>query len=953
MLHDKKNSKNKDELIFELQSRLDEAEQTINAIQNGEIDAIITPQGSDGPKVYTLESADTIYRNLIEEMGDGVATLTPDGIIFYCNAQLAVLLDVPLDKTIGLRFGDFVVNKDLEKYNSIFNRGLNRKSKGEITIKSTDGTVRPVLISINNLRDQKGVYIVVTDLTEQMHHEELKIAYEKLNKSLKDLSSTESLLSAVTNLSSELIYVKDDQSRWIYVNPALERVIGKNSKELLGKNDLDIYSDPEIGRKIIENDKRIMGSGKEETLEEVIETPNGLRQFISVKTPRINHKKEVIGIVGISHDITDRKKADETLKRQATLLDASYEAIFSWEYGGEILSWNKGAERLYGYTAEETIGKIGHDLLKTEFPVEFDDFISKLGEDEFWKGEIIHTTKNGQKIVVETHQQLIKDTIGKEIVIETNRDITERKNAEESVNQAQKLLQDIINGFPSPIFVKDIKGRFLIINNKLEELLGVKNNEVRGKTDDDIITRGFADIYRANDMEVIENGEAVTIEEEAELIDGHHTFIAHKFPIFNTKGEPYGVGSVSTDITERKILEEELEKARDNLQQKVEERTAELKYSYESLKESKKHYMTLFNSIDEGFCTIEVIFDSNNKPIDYRFLEVNPAFEKQTGLENAEGKLMRDLAPDHEEYWFEYYGKVALKGEPLRFVKQAQALDKWYDVYAFKIGNEESKEVAILFNDITKFKKLEKELREYQETLEEKVKERTKALSESNKELEQFAYITSHDLREPLRMITSFLQLLERRYQDKLDQDAKDYIGFAVDGAKRLDAMTNDLLEYSRITSSKREISPVNFEYVLEEALLNLKIPIKENKAVITHDPLPIINGNEKLKVQLFQNLIGNAIKYHGKDNPQIHVSAKKEKNQYLFSIKDNGIGISPDHLEKIFTIFKRLHTHEEYEGTGIGLSISQKIVHQQGGEIWVESELGKGSTFYFTIPIN
>jgi len=201
-------------------------------------------------------------------------------------------------------------------------------------------------------------------------------------------------------------------------------------------------------------------------------------------------------------------------------------------------------------------------------------------------------------------------------------------------------------------------------------------------------------------------------------------------------------------------------------------------------------------------------------------------------------------------------------------------------------------------------------------------------------------------------MITSFLQLLERRYQDKLDQDAKEYIGFAVDGAKRLDAMTSDLLEYSRITSSKREISPVNFEYVLEEALLNLKIPIKENKAVITHDPLPTINGNEKLKVQLFQNFIGNAIKYHGKDNPQIHVSAKKENNQYLFSIKDNGIGMSPEHLGKIFTIFKRLHTHEEYEGTGIGLSIAQKIVHQQGGEIWVESELEKGSTFYFTIPL-
>ena len=233
------------------------------------------------------------------------------------------------------------------------------------------------------------------------------------------------------------------------------------------------------------------------------------------------------------------------------------------------------------------------------------------------------------------------------------------------------------------------------------------------------------------------------------------------------------------------------------------------------------------------------------------------------------------------------------------------------------------------------------------------INENLKQLAQSNKELEQFAYITSHDLREPLRMITSFLQLLERRYKDRLDQDANEFIGFAVDGAKRLDAMTNDLLQYSRITSERREVTPVDFEKVLEVAKINLKVPIEENNAVITHDPLPTINGDEKLKVQLFQNIIGNAIKYRSEKTPKIHISAKKEKDHYIFSIKDNGIGMSPEHLERIFTIFQRLHTHDEYEGTGIGLAIAQKIVHQQGGEIWAESEPGKGTTFYFTILIN
>ncbi len=238
------------------------------------------------------------------------------------------------------------------------------------------------------------------------------------------------------------------------------------------------------------------------------------------------------------------------------------------------------------------------------------------------------------------------------------------------------------------------------------------------------------------------------------------------------------------------------------------------------------------------------------------------------------------------------------------------------------------------------------ELMEVQDELNDTIKQ----LELSNKELEHFAYIASHDLREPLRMITSFLQLLERRYNDKLDQDANEFIGFAVDGAKRLDHMINDLLLYSKITSQNREITPVNLENVLEEVLTNLKVPIEENKAMIAYDTLPIINGDEQLFVRLFQNLIGNAIKYRSQEHPNIHISGVKEKNQYLISIKDNGIGISPDHLEQIFTIFKRLHTHDEYEGTGIGLAIAQKIVNQQGGQIWAESEPGKGTTFYFTL---
>jgi light-regulated signal transduction histidine kinase (bacteriophytochrome) len=202
-------------------------------------------------------------------------------------------------------------------------------------------------------------------------------------------------------------------------------------------------------------------------------------------------------------------------------------------------------------------------------------------------------------------------------------------------------------------------------------------------------------------------------------------------------------------------------------------------------------------------------------------------------------------------------------------------------------------------------------------------------------------------------MITSFLQLLERRYKDQLDQDANEFIGFAVNGAKRLDNMIKDLLEYSRVANKEMMFNDVYLGEVLDQIRLNLKVLINENKAIISYDQMPLVKGDEYQMILLFQNIVGNAIKYRREEAPRIHISALEDGDQYLFSVKDNGQGIDSEHLEGIFNIFKRLHTQEKYEGTGIGLSIAQRIVHQHGGEIWVESEPGEGSTFYFTIPMN
>ena len=283
---------------------------------------------------------------------------------------------------------------------------------------------------------------------------------------------------------------------------------------------------------------------------------------------------------------------------------------------------------------------------------------------------------------------------------------------------------------------------------------------------------------------------------------------------------------------------------------------------------------------------------------------------------------------------------------------------------------------AILtINDITESKTVEKKQQDQDETLkqtnlelgkkekimlslledlkesEDNLKEIAEELKRSNEDLEQFAYIASHDLQEPLRMVASFTQLLQEEYKDKLGKEANEYIYYAVDGATRMQNLIRDLLEYAHIEKTDTSSELVNCTDIIKQVLINLQQVIKETNAEVTQDPLPTVMGSSIRLLQLFQNLIGNAIKYRGDNPPKIHIKAERKNAEWLFSIRDNGIGIDPKHSERIFQIFQRLHGREKYSGTGIGLALCKKIVEQHKGKLWVESILDKGSTFYFTLP--
>jgi PAS domain S-box-containing protein len=367
----------------------------------------------------------------------------------------------------------------------------------------------------------------------------------------------------------------------------------------------------------------------------------------------------------------------------------------------------------------------------------------------------------------------------------------------------------------------------------------------------------------------------------------------------------------------------------------------ELKRAEQALRESEERSRVLYAGIIDAVLVHRVAKDGRLG----RIVEVNDAASRLLGYSRAEllSKRIDDISipipgPDPRHT----VASLPTGGDAL-FELVFTTRDGRYvfaEVHAGLLTYNGQDAVMYIIRDVTERNRTEEALR---------AKERD--LSRSNAELEQFAYIASHDLQEPLRMVSSYTQLLARRYEGRLDKDADEFIRFAVDGVARMQLLINDLLTYSRVGRRGKDPQPSDSGESLKRALQNLKIAIEENQGDVTYDRLPVVMADDHQLEQLFQNLVGNAIKYHGDDAPRVHVSADCHEGFWTFAVRDNGIGIEPQHFERIFQVFQRLHTRKEYSGTGIGLAVCRKIVERHGGRIWVESEPGKGSTFSFTLP--
>ncbi len=492
-----------------------------------------------------------------------------------------------------------------------------------------------------------------------------------------------------------------------------------------------------------------------------------------------------------------------------------------------------------------------------------------------------------------------------------------RRRIEQTLLESEQRYRELFENASDVVYTHDLAGRFTSANRAAIRLTGYSHDELMSMTADQIVAPEYHEV--AHEMTRRKLAGEATPPYELAIINKsrqHRTVEVHSGLIFRD-GAPIGVQGIARDITER----EQAERA---------------------LRASEARYRSIIET------ALDAVIVINHQGV---IEEWNRRAEAMFGWTRQEA-LGRPL---HETIIPERYRDAHWRGlQECLVTGQGPVLDRRIELTGLRRdGDEFPIEVSVTMTRQDGAITFSAFLRDItaQHHAKAVLAQRAEELARSNAELEQFAYVASHDLQEPLRMVASYCQLLKRRYGGQLDADAHEFIDFAVDGAGRMQGLINDLLVYSRAVRGEQKWAATDIAQVVRQALVNLQFAIHERNAVVTCEPLPTINADASQLIQLFQNLIGNAIKFCTDRTPAIHVSAQNRGGEWLISVRDNGIGIAPEHRERIFLIFKRLHVRGQFPGTGIGLAICKKIAECHGGRIWVESTPGEGSVFQVTFP--
>ena len=755
------------------------------------------------------------------------------------------------------------------------------------------------------------------------------------------LRATDKRFRALIENSTDMFTLLDKNGIILYDSPSIQRILGYTLDEEIGKNEFDFVHPDDVEEvKSLFNNLVLHPSAVVNTRYR-FKHKDGTWLWIEATANNLLGEQSVGAIVVNFRDITERKKAEEEILLQKSyfqqLFENSPEGIVILDNQDRIVNANKGFEKLFQYSVEEIKSKNINAILVPESLSEQASQMSLF----VLKGEVLHREtirkrKDGSTVDVSVLAYPItlgNNQIG---VYGIYSDISERKENEKALRTSEERYRAFVKQSSEgiwriellePLSLKSsadeqvkhmFKYAYLAECNDnvakmygystADEIIGSRLNELLPEADRnnvDFIKSFVLSSYR------LSNAESHEIDK-----DGRHKYFINNL-VGILEGD-YLVRAWGTqrDITESKIAEEELRRTQFRLATLL----------------SNLPDVVLYETGTEKEFISENVMDMLGYPAD-KFTDNKNFFPGI--MHPGDLKLI-----DQKHIEWRKNGSPGILNLEFR-VRRADGTYMWLEDHMILVKNGLEKEhMAGVLIDINEHKSAEEKLK----TLAEK-------LSVSNKELEQFAYVASHDLQEPLRMVASYIQLLQRRYGGKLSDEADEFIGYAVDGVVRMKSLINDLLAYSRVNTQEMKAEPTDLNKIITQVTVNLRASIEESKAKIVYEGLPTVMANPLHMNQLMQNLISNAIKFRGSESPVVNITARHASDEWIITVSDNGIGIEQEFTDRIFVIFQRLHNYTEYPGTGIGLAICKKIVEKIGGHIWVESEPGKGSTFNFTIP--
>ncbi len=722
----------------------------------------------------------------------------------------------------------------------------------------------------------------------------------------------ELILSIIDNMPG-IFYIFNKKGNLLKWNNNLKTVTGYTDDELIRKKPLYFFED-KYKALIWEKLKQVFAEGFSET-EAQITTKNGDHIWYYLKAKRIESNGEYY-FLGNGIDINKSKKIEDKLifksERLNRILDASNTGIWEWDILTNTFYFSHRWKQQLGYNNHE-LPNVFDTWTQNIHPEDKEDILNKINEFiEFPAGDFKHEYrmkhKDGSYRWIQNRSSATLNHLGKAVRISgSHLDITQQKNDQQKIEQSRANLQMILDTLPFGTMIID-KNKIIKQINKTglkitkfksgEELVGEKcfntvcpancnKCPILDLNKDIENSKKFIRTKTGEKIQVIKTVLPIVIDEEEVLLE---TFI---------------------DITEQ----EELKK---------------------SILKSEENFRQIFDSVNESIIIIN---------LDGKIIEVNKSAFKNFGFTKDQFPTLsfkKIIAKEYQHLFVKFLEELKTKRS---FNTEAEVLRKDGSTFFGQIRGSlvtynGTPHIRTSINDITERKKYEQDL---QSTLND--------LENSNTELEQFAYVSSHDLQEPLRKIKNYTELLEYRYKGQLDEKAQIYISIITRGATRMQKLINDLLTISRISTRGNTFEMVPIKKAVDDVIEMYDLKIYQENVSIVCNKLPTLNVDEKQIIQLFQNLISNAIKFKDKADPVIEIDAVEKKDHWQFSITDNGIGFDMQFANRIFTVFQRLHTREEYSGTGIGLAICKKIIERHNGKIWAESTPGFSSTFYFTLP--